>query len=282
MTNIERISAHNAKLQECLTIAEGLPDAGSGGAELNIAYGDTPPDDTSKLWVKCSEPSKVHIGYELPKEEMATIAEGESGGGENIRTLSAKLPTPLQGMASSAVGNKIYLFGGYSSGYSKSIHCFNTDTESIETLSATLPVGCTPSASAVGTKIYMFGGNSASSYTNTIYRFNTDTESIETLSIVVPTTIGSMGIATVGNKIYLFGGRNGSELDAIHCFETEIILENGTLVIIQNSSGNIFPLINTDLARVEIGVDTVYKGNTNNNGEKVETAIYKDGEWVTI
>lgn len=33
MTNAERISAHNAKLQECLTIAEGLPDAGGSGKE---------------------------------------------------------------------------------------------------------------------------------------------------------------------------------------------------------------------------------------------------------
>jgi hypothetical protein len=31
MTNTERISAHNAKLQECLALAEGLPDAGGGG-----------------------------------------------------------------------------------------------------------------------------------------------------------------------------------------------------------------------------------------------------------
>lgn len=34
---------------------------GGGDAELNIAYGLTPPSDTSKIWVKCDTPSKVKI-----------------------------------------------------------------------------------------------------------------------------------------------------------------------------------------------------------------------------
>lgn len=34
--------------------------AGGGGGELNIAYGLTPPSDTSKLWVRIADkPSEV-------------------------------------------------------------------------------------------------------------------------------------------------------------------------------------------------------------------------------
>ena len=38
-----------------------------GGVELNIAYGDTPPEDTSKLWVKTAEPNGVLISPETGK-----------------------------------------------------------------------------------------------------------------------------------------------------------------------------------------------------------------------
>lgn len=33
MTNKERIEQHNAELQECIALAENLPDAGGGGAD---------------------------------------------------------------------------------------------------------------------------------------------------------------------------------------------------------------------------------------------------------
>ena len=34
---------------------------GSGDAELNLAYGLTPPSDTTKIWVKCDTPSAVKV-----------------------------------------------------------------------------------------------------------------------------------------------------------------------------------------------------------------------------
>lgn len=41
-----------------------------GGGELNIYYGDTAPTDTSKLWVKTTEPESVEISPELFGEEL--------------------------------------------------------------------------------------------------------------------------------------------------------------------------------------------------------------------
>jgi hypothetical protein len=45
VTNAERISAHNAKLQECLALAEGLPDAGGGKCDKpHVIEVDVLPD----------------------------------------------------------------------------------------------------------------------------------------------------------------------------------------------------------------------------------------------
>jgi hypothetical protein len=60
------------------------------------------------------------------------------------------------------------------------------------------------------------------------------------------------------------------------------VVESGTLCIIPKAEANIFPFINTDTVRAEIGVDKVFKGNENNEGEEVEAALYKDGAWTTI
>lgn len=49
----------------------GSPD--SGGAKLNIAYGDTAPEDTSKLWVKTTEPDSVEISPDFGYGEAVQI-----------------------------------------------------------------------------------------------------------------------------------------------------------------------------------------------------------------
>lgn len=48
----------------------GVTGTLEGGAKLNIAYGDTAPTDTSKLWVKTTEPESVEISPELFGEEL--------------------------------------------------------------------------------------------------------------------------------------------------------------------------------------------------------------------
>ena len=41
--------------------------AGSGGGELNVAYGLTPPSDTSKLWVRIADkPNSVTVQAVIP------------------------------------------------------------------------------------------------------------------------------------------------------------------------------------------------------------------------
>lgn len=90
----------------------GSPD--SGGAKLNIAYGDTAPEDTSKLWVKTAEPESVEISPELFGETILDPYSFSSG---------------ISGMNSSwQEGKYLYYF------YSGSVKRINLETKVIETL----------------------------------------------------------------------------------------------------------------------------------------------------
>lgn len=54
------------KVLSKVTVNTNVPS----GNELNIHYGDTAPTDTSKLWVKTTEPASVEISPELFGEEL--------------------------------------------------------------------------------------------------------------------------------------------------------------------------------------------------------------------
>lgn len=90
----------------------GSPD--SGGAKLNIAYGDTAPEDTSKLWVKTAKPESVEISPELFGETILDSYAFNSG---------------ISSMSSSwQEGKYLYYF------YSGSVKRINLETKEIETL----------------------------------------------------------------------------------------------------------------------------------------------------
>lgn len=99
----------------------------------------------------------------------------------------------------------------------------------------------------------------------------------------LPTAAYSIGVGVVGTKIYLFGGRrSGGKLNTINCFIVSLPLTNNTLLIQESLTDNLFKLIVSDNINVGIGVISVYKGNSNNQGELVEALIYKNGAWVSI
>ena len=251
MTNAERIQANNAELQECLNLAKNIISGGSGGVELNIAYGDEPPEDTSKLWVKTDMVDGVRllssdvVGLHTLNTKTPKVVYGAAAatigtdvylfGGmyvdnssarydkkiykfdtktESIKTLTATLPTNLYDTSANSVGTKIYLFGGRSSSSSIRgvVDMFDTETEMLSTGISTLPEGLGSTSSAVvGEKIYLFGGSTASGYTKYIRSFDTKTGVISTMGETLPTAMCAMGISVVGTKIYLFGGRSSSD-----------------------------------------------------------------------
>ena len=190
----------------------------SSGASLNIAYGNTAPSDTSKLWIKGSEPGRLLLISGTPEPTLE----------DTISTLPTTLPTVAQSIGVASVSTKIYLFGGNKASSDgdrlNTIQVFDTTNNTISTLSTTLPTAAEDiGVASVGDKVYLFGGRSGSSkYLNTINIFDTANNTITTLPITLPTAAVSIGVASVGNKIYLFGGYSGSSkyLNTINVFDT--------------------------------------------------------------
>lgn len=188
-----------------------------GGVELNIAYGDTPPEDTSKLWVKSEMPTAIEVRAD-----------------DRVFELSATLSTWGQGMTAAAVGNKIYVFGG--NGRPKEIQRVDIETgERVTLSSAAFSRGLRDATcAAVGTKIYIFGGTENQSdymttqvLTKNIYQFDTETERISKLSIALPAA-GRLGsCAVVGRYIYLSAFATSTNVSegstAIYRFDTEYL-----------------------------------------------------------
>lgn len=190
------------------------------GAALNIAYGATAPEDTSKLWVKTTEPTQVRVTAKV------------TAANEELNTYIAALPEKRIYAASAAVGTRIYLFGGSSNATPNdldSIRVFDTETKTISSLDVTLPKALYhTSAAAVGTKIYLFGGRDADdTVQNSIHVFDTETNTISTLDVtMVAESYGSSAVA-VGTKIYVFGGayiynKKVRVLSYVHMFDTEL------------------------------------------------------------
>ena len=226
--NSDKINAQNfpQKIRE-------IGNNGNTGASLNIAYGDTEPDDTSKLWIKANKPESIVFGSNFD-------------GVDSIETVG-HLPSACDSMGCARVGNKVYLFGGNTSDtdFSNTINVFNIETQTLTTLSTTIPdsfseMGC----ANVGNKIYLFGGYyyySEYYYLSTIYEFNTETEILTKLKISLPFGYYNMSCASIGTKIYLFGGYDGSNrLNTICVFDTKmetITTLSTTLPIAYNSMG---------------------------------------------
>jgi N-acetylneuraminic acid mutarotase len=195
-----------------LGYSAGKKKGGSGGgAELNIHYSlDTPPEDTSKLWVKTSEPRKVIVSSEK-------VFEGDAQE-ESCGYFQYAMPISTLFPVSAEVDGKIYIFGGNQS--YKRVFRFDPSNSSVKNLGDLLPFGISGMACAtVGTNIFLFGGrsnpNSVNGYPSYGYVMKFDTTN-ETLTIISEEyKSGSNGIsgasaASIGSMIYLFGGIPGS------------------------------------------------------------------------
>ena len=245
-------------------IIEGEPESGGGdggSAEFNIAYGDTAPTDTSKLWVKANEPEAVKVTSNLVvgNEELITgVSEmkealyGHSAAavGTKIYTFGGyyngyintrdkayvydtvananseitSMPFGLYDMGVAAVGAKIYLFGGANNGTAKDyVREYDTENDTYTTVASLAQSSRDMATAAVGTKIYLFGGAYGSnSKSNAIYEFDTEQKTITKIGATLPKSAYGIAAAAVGTKIYLFGGYNGSDyFDTINVFDTE-------------------------------------------------------------
>ena len=215
--------AENATTYEIMQSIAGISSevVESKGVKLNIAYGETAPEDTSKLWIKANEPNNIKLC-------------GDNVGVESVTKVMSSFPIAYTSMCCASVGTNIYFFGGITSNNAvNTIYMLDTTTQIITKLGTTLPsTRAGMCCASVGTVIYLFGGIVGSTKQNTIYAFDTETKTIRTLSAVLPTKTDYMRCASVGNKIYLFGGYDVVVTNKIYVFDTEneTIRTSGTVL----------------------------------------------------
>lgn len=193
------------------------------GGGLNIHFGDTAPEDTTKLWVKSTETSDIIINPTIPEPDVyETLNPG------SIPNSSASVK--LQSYSAAIVGTNIYIFGGtYNPNSStvrksSSIYKFNISSNKFTTVSTSLPVALYQlMASAVGTDIYIFGGyDDEGGCSRAIYKFDTNTDTISTLTLTLPAELVDASTCAIGNNIYIIGGRysSGYTSSSIYKFDT--------------------------------------------------------------
>lgn len=202
-----------------------------------------------------------------------------------------------------AIGDKIYVFGGWTEGDYK-ISILDTTRETFTTLESKLPAyglhGAT--AQAVGDKIYVFGGHGhyqgeTSSYLfDTIYEVNIVNETtvnFTLLSAKLPIAANQMGSAKIGDNIYLFGGQMKSSpdtpIDSIYKFNTkDKTLETADVVL---------PAAARSMGTASVGNHVYLFGGKSTANAKMSTInmftadplitlqrayLRRNGEWLTI
>ena len=219
----------------------GSPD--SGGAKLNIAYGDTAPEDTSKLWVKTAEPESVEISPDFGYGEVVQTTGIKSGfptsnitcedgdylyinGSSGIekydkKTLEKVENTNISGGSSMQVSNgilycarSVYSDGNNRYSYRATLYAIdlstNTETElksNLEHIGGNLII--------YNNKIYLIGGGYEYVYMSGGWQYTyPESNKITIYDIstkIVETIVYSYGSwycksCLVGNKVYVFGG----------------------------------------------------------------------------
>ena len=230
------------------------------GVKLNIAYGDTPPEDTSKLWVKThlvtgveakpfdrfeTLPAKYGVVYhcnaniEIDKKiYLISPVESTSQSAKKIIScydiasgkftdLRVSLPRSLAGATCAHYNGNVYIFGGADNGYSSTtkILRWNISSGNVEYIEQQFGNDVNYAACAVvGNTAYIFGGEGGNSYTtyNTIYAFNMETETLVKSSATLYSKRSRLGCVAFDGKIYVFGGQHsGSAYQNMQCFDPE-------------------------------------------------------------
>lgn len=179
------------KTLSSVTGTVNVPTSGGGGAELNIAYGDTAPTDTSKLWIKSAKPANIEFAY---------LA---SGAPLNYYALLTALPYRMRHQPVSMLGTKIYVFG--SSAYpKKNIYVFDVVTNTVSTFEQAFDYSLDEGqAVTIGDKIYVLSCNKSSSGYY-MYEYNPETNVMTQQKYF--TAGGSSAMIAFENQIYTIGG----------------------------------------------------------------------------
>lgn len=199
--------------------------------------------------------------------------------------LDIKLPLALVGLFACAIEEQIYIFGGdidttSSYGMQNTIYKFDTTNNSIYILDTKIPEPMQNSGIAViENYIYIFGGHGGAygSTLNTIYKFDPFTEKFTLLDSVLPIAVkDKVPAIAVDDTVYIISGNTPSmDKVSIEKFIVNTVIPYDQLLITSTLNKNIFNIINGDTVQMEMGVNNIYIGNTENYGEKLDGYLYK-------
>ena len=144
--------------------------------------------------------------------------------------ISSSSLSPTSNYSCCAVGDKIFLFGGYNypaSQYSKSAYVFDTASKTLQPISTAPTDGC--SCCAVGRKIYTIGGRTTY---NEVWVLDTTKLTWEKKNVTAPNNYTELTPSVAfGNKIYLFGNSVPSSTTSlkvtVYDTETDTFTETG-------------------------------------------------------
>lgn len=144
--------------------------------------------------------------------------------------ISSSSLSPTSNYSCCAVGDKIFLFGGYNypaSQYSKSAYVFDTVSKTLQPISTAPADGC--SCCAVGGKIYTIGGRTTY---NEVWVLDTTKLTWEKKNVTAPNNYTELTPSVAfGNKIYLFGNSVSSSTTSlkvtVYDTETDTFTETG-------------------------------------------------------
>ncbi|MEV2665509.1 kelch repeat-containing protein, partial [Paenibacillus larvae] len=164
----------------------------------------TEPIKKTGFWIQDEQNEIEHVVYTNAFSEGTGWAAG------------ADMPTARDDLTSSAVGDKIYVIGGF--GGRDKLEIYDTTTNTW-TAGADMPTARSDlTSSAVGDKIYVIGGFDGSFLSNLeIYDTATNTW---TIGADMPTARDDLTSSAVGDKIYVIGGYGGRYLKKLEIYDT--------------------------------------------------------------
>lgn len=197
---------------------------------INVAFGDAPPTETNKLWVKTSTPNDISI--KLVSEEYIEIPTSMPANTPKCETVIG-------------VGNKVFMFGPYGYGQSSgtiNIRYYNIETGTVSTLGARLPnkikAGNRASVGVYNNKIYIIGGTEKIDTDNVLSWMDLGSYQIESTTIPL-TGYSHSACAVIGGRLYMLGGQGSNtnttydricyvDLETLECVKSEVKLEYAT------------------------------------------------------
>lgn len=292
-----------------------IGDNGNTSASLNIAYGETPPEDTSKLWIKANKPDNLKIGSSNLSQsyiESTGTQYIDTGyiANQNTRIECKYQIVGKKGDYDTLFGDFTHIqysniydtryqlvkWGGQYTSYDSAISSSKITVLTVDNGTFIFTENGVINTKAIGANTEFSAPNSVLLFCNRYY-LNTSVYELETcckarlyyfkiyegdtlVRYFTPAIDDSGIICLYDNvtKAYFYNQGSGE-------FGGEIIrseLTQGNIEIRNDSLINKFNLINTENTQVEIGVDSVFIGNENNEAEPVEAHLYKNESWVQI